>query len=95
MDTIKVYAQDTDERKALVTAATILTAISPKGIRYTVDETYFDYGQRWMWTTLIARRPDGVEYQALCPRDHEKIILSEDILTTIAEIRSGKWWGDK
>lgn len=92
---IRTYAPDTDEYKRLTTAATILTAVSPKGITYTVEDTYFDYGQRWMWTTIIAKRPDSVEYQALCPRDYENILLTDDMLTTLSAVRADKWWSDK
>ena len=42
---IRTYAPDSDEYKKLTTAATILTAVSPKGITYTVEDTFFDYGQ--------------------------------------------------
>ena len=45
---IRTYAPDTDEYKKLMTASTILTAVSPKGITYTVEDTYFDFGQNWM-----------------------------------------------
>ena len=94
---IRTYSPDTDEYKKLMTAATILTAVSPKGITYTVEETYFDYGQDWMWTTIIANDPSSTfgSYQALCPRDYENILLTDDMLTTLTAIRADKWWSDK
>lgn len=94
---IRTYSPDAVEHEKLMTAATILTAISPKGITYTVEDTYFDYGQGWEWTTLIAHDPGSSfgEYQALCPRDYEKILLTNDMLTTLSEIRADKWWSDK
>ena len=97
MDIIRTYSPDTDAYKRLTTAATVLTAVSPKGITYTVEDTYFDYGQDWMWTTLIANDPASVfgSYQALCPRDYELILTTDDMLTTLTAIRSDKWWGDK
>ena len=95
MEIIRTYAPDTDEYARLKTASVVLTAVSPKHITYTVEDTYFDFGQDWMWTTLIARRPDGVEYQAICPRDFEKILLTDDMLTTLSEVRADKWWSDK
>ena len=39
---IRIYEPDTVEYKKLTTAATVLTAVSPKGITYTVEDTYFD-----------------------------------------------------
>ena len=95
MNTIKTYAPHSDEYKRLTTAATVLTAVSPKGITYTVEDTYFDYGQDWSWTTLIAHRSDGEHYQALCPRDHEQILTTDDMLMTLSVIRSDKWWSDR
>ena len=97
MDTIRTYDHDTDEYARLLTAARVLTAISPKHITYTVEDTYFDYGQGWMWTTIIANNPSSTfgDYQVLCPRDHEKILLTDDMLATLSEIRADKWWSDK
>ena len=94
---IRIYEPDTAEYKKLTTAATILTAVSPKGITYTVEETYFDYGQNWMWTTIIANDPSSTfgDYQALCPRDYENILLTDDLLATLSAIRADKWWNDK
>ena len=97
MEIIRTYSPDTPEHKALTTASAILTAVSPKGITYTVEDTYFDYGQRWMWTTIIANDPSSTfgSYQALCPRDYEKILTTDDMLTTLSEIRADKWWSDR
>ena len=94
---IRIYTPDTDEYKRLATAATILSAVSPNRIKYTVGETYFDYGQDWMWTTIIANDPSSTfgSYQALCPRDYENILLTDDMLTTLSAIRADKWWSDK
>lgn len=97
VELIRTYEPDTEEYKKLMTASTILTAISPKGITYTVDDTWFDYGQNWMWTTIIAYDPSTSfgSYQALCPRDYENILLTDDMLTTLTAIRADKWWRDK
>ena len=92
MNTIKVYPRNSDERVKLTEAARELTRISGNGTVYTVEETYFDYGQNWMWTTIIAHRQSGDSFQRLCPRDHEKIIMSKDIPATVAEITADKYW---
>lgn len=94
---IRTYAPDTDAYKKLMTASTILSAVSPKGITYTVEDTWFDYGQKWMWTTIIAYDQSSSfgSYQALCPRDYENILLTDDMLTTLTAIRADKWWRDK
>lgn len=95
MNTIRIYIPGDVEYQRLQDAADELTRISPTGTRYRVDVTYFDLGQGWRWTTLIATRPDGQHYQALCPRDHEKIVTSDDIPGTIAEIVRDKYWYDR
>ena len=97
MEIIRTYTPDTDEFARLTTAARVLTAVSPKHITYTVEDTYFDYGQRWMWTTIIAHDNTSSfgSYQALCPRDYEKILLTDDMLMTLSEIRADKWWSDR
>ena len=95
MEIIRTYSPDTDEYARLETASKVLTAVSPKHITYTVEDTYFDYGQGWEWTTIIAHRPDGEEYQVLYPRDYEKILLTDDMLSTLVEVRADKWWSDK
>lgn len=94
---IRTYSPDTDEYKRLTVAARVLTDVSVKGITYTVEDTYFDYGQRWMWTTIIANDPSASfgSYQALCPRDYERILLTDDLLTTLSAVRADKWWSDK
>ena len=95
MDSIKLFACDSKERENLSKAAAILTAISPNKVKYSVIETYFDFGQDWKWTTLLAVRPDGAEYQALSPLFHEMIVSSDDILNTINTVVNHKYWNDK
>lgn len=42
-----------------------------------VQDTYFDFGQDWMWTTIIAN--DGkYQYQLLSPAEQE-LILCDDL----------------
>ena len=92
MNTIRQYAPDTIEHVKLAIAACWLEHFSTKETRYEVGDCYFDLGQNWMWSTIIATRSDGDSYQALCPRDHEKIIRSQDIRATVEEITADKYW---
>lgn len=96
MEIIRQYAPNSDEVVRLTVASEELTRQSRKGIKYYVGDTWFDFGQRWMWTTILAHDPDSNcgDYQALCPRDYEKILYSLDIPATVAEIRADKWWRD-
>ena len=89
---IRQYAPNSDEVAKLAYASAELTKRSRKGTAFYVDDCYFDLGQNWMWTTIIARRPNGDHWQALCPRDHEKILLSSDIPATVTEIMADKYW---
>jgi len=83
MSFIKTFAKGTQEYKNLEAAAALMTAFSPKGIIYRVQETYFDYGQDWMWTTIIAYedspRWGRDSWQALNPREQEEICLTSNV----------------
>ncbi len=91
---IRTYSANTEEVKRLKLACYELEQISPYSTRYTVEDVYFDLGQDWMWTTIIAHHLSGGTWQALCPRDFERILLSDDIRKTCEEITSDKWWYD-
>lgn len=53
---------------------------------YDVRDTYFDFGQDWMWTTIIKRGDFGLSSydscQILCPREWEEIVYA----TTLDEL---------
>lgn len=78
--------------------ASILTFMSPNKVYYKVRDVYFDYGQNWMWTTIIAERPDRTEWQALNPAEWKKLMLAEtvdDIVATVKAIGHDKFNPDK
>lgn len=75
-DTIKTYLPGTTEYKRLKAAASIIESFT--NLKCVVADTYFDAGQDWSWTTIIATSPKGSEWQMLSPRDHE-IILTKDL----------------
>lgn len=94
---IEVYSKGSDMDKKLNRVASFLTAMSPKGYRYYVDDIYFDYGQNWMYTTVIADDGDG-GYQALNPRQQGKVFFANSIdeLYEIAkEVLSGDYTPDR
>lgn len=80
---IDTFKPGSFEHEQLRIAAEMLTEKSPKGYRYYVDDTYFDLGQGWKWTTILcdSGSPWG-DYQALTPAQQEEIILSNDLDTT-------------
>ena len=92
MEIIRQYAPNSDEVVKLRMASEEMTKNSTKGTTFTVNDCYFDLGQNWMWTTIIAHRPDGQSWQALNPRDYEKILFSKDIPATVHEIMTDKYW---
>ena len=94
MEIIRTYAPDTDEYARLKTASVVLTAVSPKHITYTVEDTYFDFGQDWMWTTII----DSRDVQILSPRDWEEVVLAttaDELLDAVKNIMNDKYFGDR
>ena len=74
MNAIKMFTHGTEERSNLEKAAKMLTAQNEFKREYYVGETYFDYGQRLMWTTILYKSKDWGAVQALCPRDQELIV---------------------
>ncbi len=95
MDPIRTFTPDTPEYNRLTRAAKVLTEASPQKFTYKVEETFFDFGQNWMWTTIICYRPDGESYQALYPADQEAILTSDNLIAALAQISQGKYWLDK
>lgn len=81
---IAIFERNTKEYKALEAAAAMLTALSPRETVYKVEETYFDLGQNWKWTTVIAHRKDGGSWQALSPREQD-LITDEVSIENIAK----------
>ena len=74
---IKEFDANTREYNRLALAAALLTMKNPNGYHYYVDVTYFDFGQGWLWTTILCDRGNGDIYQALYPRDQEAIITGD------------------
>lgn len=76
-DYISVYKKNGERYDKLAMAAALLTNRSSNFWRYTVGETYFDYGQGWKWTTILCNGGGHGGYQALTPKEQEMILLSE------------------
>ncbi len=69
---------------------------SPNGLKYVVGDCYLDYGQSWMWTTIISR--GEWEYQVLNPKQWKDIMLADsfsELYKIVDEIRNGKFFLDK
>jgi len=94
MEPIRVYAPDSDEMKTLKLACYELERLSKHGTTYTVEDIYFDFGLNWKYSAIVANRPDGRSWQALCPRDYERVLRSTDIASTCADIVTDKYFYD-
>lgn len=95
---IKIYHHDTPEYERLLMAAALMNHNSPRGYHYTVGVTYFDFGLNWEWTTIICDGGNFGGYQALSPREHEKIVTAEtimDIKAAVIEVFSDKSCPDR
>ena len=73
---IDEFSRYSEEYEKLDRVSTFLTAMSPNKYYYYVGNTYFDFGQDWKWTTILAKTPRGDSYQALSPRQQEDILLA-------------------
>ena len=86
MDVIRIYGADEQEYQNLARVARIMTARSLNGTRFEVGVTYFDFGQDWRWTTILAYKKDNGSFQALTPAEQEKIVTAKvDDLDTVAQ----------
>ena len=77
--TIKQYDLNSSEFKNLMRAAHLLTGKSPNGFHYTVGDCYFDFGQGWLWTTILSDGGNFGGYQALNPAQQERIVMASSI----------------
>ena len=90
--TIRKFSTDSEEFKALSAFADELnkrSIESGSSVRYRVDDCYFDFGQNWWWTTVLATNGENGSitgtWQCLSPAQHEKIIQgnSDEVLEQV------------
>ena len=80
---IDIFKPGSWEHEQLRIAAEMLTEKSPNGYKYYVGETYCDFGQGWIWTTILCKSGSlWGDYQAITPDQQEEIILSKDLEAT-------------
>lgn len=90
---IRTYSNESPEFARLQRAADIMTARSPKGYHYYVSDTYFDFGQDWIWTTILCDGGMFGGYQALTPAEQERIITG-NIEDAVDAVFAGKYCPD-
>ena len=80
-DEISTFKPGSIQYKKLEQAAKMIQ--DRLGIIVKVDDTWFDYGQKWMWTTLLGEDPDGIIYgdssawQLIYPPQQKEIIFGD------------------
>lgn len=86
MGNIRIYNRNEVQFSKLQTLASIiefsLREACDADVTIKVEDTYFDFGQGWMWTTLIAYRGDVSKhdtYQMLYPTHMNKIVEAKTI----------------
>lgn len=95
---ITTYKKGTPQYTALEAASKLLEVSSKKGTKYAVEDVYFDLGQNWMWTTVIAYDRNGGSWQALNPREQDLITdigTVEAIFQAVESVRNDKYNPDK
>jgi len=94
----KVFAEDSEEYAQLQKAADKLTDLSVKNYKYFVGNTYLDFGSGWQWTTILAKKPNEVEFQVLSPLSWRNILNAqseEELDAAIDQLRSDEYFHDK
>lgn len=92
----RVFEWRTRQYKNLEAVAKMLEALSPNEAIYEVENVFFDFGQNWMWTTIVRYR--HMECQVLTPKEWNEVISAEtveDLANAVNDIRNGDWFGDK
>ena len=91
---IAVWSKDTIEYKRLELLKSLLNVIVAQEklpLFLTIENTYFDLSQDWIWTTIIVyKNGEHDSYQLLYPANHEKVIWGDiyDILEVAQEIKN-------
>lgn len=92
---IKIFEKGTHEYERLEDAARMMTEMSPNEWHYSVQDVYFDFGQGWMWTTVIC---DDRGYQALTPKEQISVLYGdlyeEDLEETLNAVFDDKFCPD-
>lgn len=92
---ISEWYEGSREYDLLEQLAEKLTEKSPSGkVTYTVGNCYFDFGQGWMWTTVLANR-NGYSWQALNPREQQMLFVDGDIDGVVESVFGDKYCPDK
>lgn len=90
-DAIKIFNPGTSQHDRLSKAAEL---IGKKTIfDANVADAYFDFGQKWTWTTILLRRPGSDSwFQALTPADQLAVLTAQNTEAAVDAIIESKRW---
>jgi hypothetical protein len=84
MKNIAIWNKDTVEYKKLnlfKCFMDIVIVVNNLPIELSIENTYFDFGQNWSWTTIIVYKLNCDSslnsYQLLNPADHKSIVFGD------------------
>lgn len=95
MSVIRIYGPDEPQYFRLKLFCDELNQRNPAA-NFRVQTVYFDFGQNWRWTTILAKsRALNMDYQVLSPAQYEQILnpylpgwkwndLLEDVLKSVS-----------
>lgn len=81
----RVLNKNEAEYRRLQAAASLLQAYNKNGFTYEVKDVYFDFGQDWMWTTIVCYGNDS-SWQALSPREWTEITCAATMEQLVSEV---------
>ena len=87
-----VLPQDSAEYSNMEAFCKILNNDSPNKYHYRVGETYLDFGQNWVWTTILNDTTGG---QVLTPREWLDIVNGENLFDLAKEHFADKYCQDR
>lgn len=93
----RTLARSESAYKNISAVAAMLTAFSPNGYEYKVENVYLDFGQNWMWTT-ITRESKWGGVQVLNPREWGEVTTAdspEALGKIVSAIMAGEYFNDK
>lgn len=73
MEPIRIYDKNSNDYKKLEFACEVFKG---KGFDCYVEDTWFDYGQKWDYTAILCKSDFGA-YQFLNPKEYLEIINSD------------------
>lgn len=83
---IRTLTKEDDEYRKLLIVCTLLNNYTQADCVFCVEDTYFDFGQNWEWTTIICRYQkdensfhDQYSYQYLSPTIQQSIFLANTV----------------